>query len=597
MSQPVITPADLIDGEIPSGFEVVHLKTSASDQISKVILPRNPQQGHVVIFTATSMQGIAEVTVSGGEGLDAIEYKIAPPAQNSFTFDDGVWVISGANVSVLSPRVVGNRIPDNPQSLTSYHLQNGNFVSKIFLPDQATNGDLIFITSNAGSVATVAPGALLFNSTIKIRKGDLYVFAFLGAFEKWGLWHSPTRTPKLTSELAQPIAPRTRYTVRPANWLSQVKLPQQAGDRDRIIITSTAQRATRILPANIINPAAMTVSSGEEYEFLYVKEKKGWFMERSPDTRYEAKDLLSGNVPALVKPRTIISLSRGKWHGNITLPKSQPKGSRVIVENTALRETQVRFRGLSHPVKEGEIVAFKVNNKGVWVKETITIDLLLLYSDEAAALLGEGAMKQRLLEGLRLTNEALENSGANFRFRSKALRQIPAVRPWNAVQLDKCWKGNNPGEPDLTTVLCLLSGDTMVEDWLDELAADGVYYEGTERTPEYCGFGGYNDDSRMIVAVGSVTEQDCSLNVMAHELGHGMGLNHPGETVIKGKPYGVGYAELNTIMANGYSHMVYSTPHRYHRRYGIPMGIPNQIDAVRAMNEVAAERAAYRSEG
>src|SRR5690606_19883649 len=138
---------------------------------------------------------------------------------------------------------------------------------------QATNGDLIFITSNAGSVATVAPGALLFNSTIKIRKGDLYVFAFLGAFEKWGLWHSPTRTPKLTSELAQPIAPRTRFTIRPANWLSQVRLPQQAGDRDRIIITSTAQRSTRILPANIINPAAMTVSSGEEYEFLYVKEK------------------------------------------------------------------------------------------------------------------------------------------------------------------------------------------------------------------------------------------------------------------------------------------------------------------------------------
>src|SRR5690606_40074435 len=67
-----------------------------------------------------------------------------------------------------------------------------------------------------------------------------------------------------------------------------------------------------------------TLSLHDALPILYVKEKKGWFMERSPDTRYEAKDLLSGNVPALVKPRTIISLSRGKWHGNITLPKSQP---------------------------------------------------------------------------------------------------------------------------------------------------------------------------------------------------------------------------------------------------------------------------------
>src|SRR5690606_14952657 len=121
-----------------------------------------------------------------------------------------------------------------------------------------------------------------------------------------------------------------------------------------------------------------TLSLHDALPILYVKEEKRWFMERSPDTRYEVKDLLSGNVPALVKPRTIISLSKGKWHGNITLPKSQPKGSGVIVENTALRETQVRFRGLSHPVEEGEIVALKVNKNGVRQKKTNTIDLLLL---------------------------------------------------------------------------------------------------------------------------------------------------------------------------------------------------------------------------
>src|SRR5690606_40881886 len=123
MAQPVITPAELTNGEIPSGFEVVHLKTSASDRLSKVILPRNPQQGHVVIFTATSMQGIAAVTVSGGEGLDAIEYKIVPPAQNSFTFHDGGWVTSGARVSGLSARAVENRHTDNPAPLTRAPLQ------------------------------------------------------------------------------------------------------------------------------------------------------------------------------------------------------------------------------------------------------------------------------------------------------------------------------------------------------------------------------------------------------------------------------------------------------------------------------------------
>jgi hypothetical protein len=38
----------------------------------------------------------------------------------------------------------------------------------------------------------------------------------------------------------------------------------------------------------------------------------------------------------------------------------------------------------------------------------------------------------------------------------------------------------------------------------------------------------------------------------------------------------------------------YSTPDRYTMDYGIPMGIPNKIDAVQAMNSLSSKVSAYR---
>jgi hypothetical protein len=83
---------------------------------------------------------------------------------------------------------------------------------------------------------------------------------------------------------------------------------------------------------------------------------------------------------------------------------------------------------------------------------------------------------------------------------------------------------------------------------------------------------------------------NCSTAVMRHEFGHNMGLHHGGEG---GAYYGQGYSPVATIMG-GNAIAYYSTPRRYTSDYGIPMGIVNRIDAVRAMNEFSATVAAYR---
>ena len=410
---------------------------------------------------------------------------------------------------------------------------------------------------------------MLYASTTQVITDDEYVFKYLSGFNGWVVDSAPNRmlnAGDIKLQLPTPTSQKTTVYFSNANWIEKIKLPETAGDRDKISLKSAATFTTTIDSSNVNLPGVMKLHTDEQYDFFYIAENKKWQLMMHPHTVYQAKDIPSGNVPELNRPRTFINFSNGNWQSMLTLPSNQQEGTRIVVQSSAEWGVTVLANNMSYSIANGEIVAFKVDENHIWIKETITINLLLVYSDKAAFRLGESVMRNRLIEAFNLTNEALENSGANFRYRMRGINKITAKDSWKTL-----------GDP-----LSDLRSDPIVQGWRDSLKADGVYYEGTE---DGCGLAWVKASSFNMVATGSI---NCGTTVMRHELGHNMGLQHAGES----SSYNQGYGLLGTIMG-GNALPYYATPHRYTLDYGIPMGIPDKIDAVRAMNEFSSTVAAY----
>ena len=173
-----------------------------------------------------------------------------------------------------------------------------------------------------------------------------------------------------------------------------------------------------------------------------------------------------------------------------------------------------------------------------------------------------------MYESFNLTNQALANSGANFRYRLAGLRRFAAPAHWTEL-----------GHP-----VSELRSNATAQAWRNEVKADGIYYEGSESG---CGLAYVRASASSMVATGTI---HCGTTVMRHEMGHNMGLDHGGTA---GAGYAQGYLPGHTIMA-GNAIPYFATPQRLDPTDGIRLGIANQYDAVRAMNEYSATVAAFR---
>nr|WP_276598364.1 zinc-dependent metalloprotease family protein [Roseateles koreensis] len=165
----------------------------------------------------------------------------------------------------------------------------------------------------------------------------------------------------------------------------------------------------------------------------------------------------------------------------------------------------------------------------------------------------------------------MENSGAQL-----------YVKPVGFVQRSVPGTG-------LGTVLAGARSDTVIQTARTNLGAAAVYHDSTA---DGCGVAfleGYRMRFNM-VASGSLS---CGTNVMRHEFGHNMGLNHGGATGDGDAPFGRGFGGASTVMA-GNGNPFYSSPNLYTYELGIRMGIENDTDAVRAINMHAPSAAALR---
>lgn len=557
-------------GSLPSGYDKITFTLSNGNWTPDIQLPTDPVDKAQVSIISYAGYSSTLYTQQVDLPIDKLSIKSGDNYVLTYDAKNKKWRIEGSNVSYLTPKDNGATIPNNPKPILFYSLSDGNWVAEIKLPAQANNDDLIVVRSNATWGASIGLDNRLYANTVKINRNDEYVFKYLAAFQSWVVESAPIRTltaTAATSSMPTPTSPITLVSFYNGDWIPNITLPLNPGDRDRVIIQSTATWNAYINKTQVNTIGPMQLRTGDKYEFIYIAENKKWEVVSAPDTLYQAGKLTNGLLSELTTPRTIIDFSDGNYVKQLTLPNNSAQGSRVIVKSNATWTFNVAAGEQLFPIIKGETTAFIVDQSGKWKKETSTIDLLLLYSDKAAEKLGESMMQARLLEGLNLTNEALENSGANFRFRMVGLKKVTAQPHWVAL-----------GDP-----LSELRSDATVQKWRNELKADGIYYEGTE---DGCGLAWVKASSYNMVASGST---NCGTTVMRHELGHNMGLAHGGES----NSYNQGYSVLKTIMA-GNAVPYYSTPKRYSPDYGIPLGIKNEIDAVRAMNEFSATVAGYR---
>ncbi|WP_343819416.1 hypothetical protein ISN75_03185 [Dyella marensis] len=570
-----LTPSNIPDGQLPSGYAGILFNFTQGEQPYILKLPQNPKDQDWVLF---GTDGSSRYTVHS-EKLDLPRNSVAIWACGAFCQfryekKTGLWSVTGTKVKYYSSE--RSSIPAGNGPYTVYDIKPGDSHPRISLPATAVAGSIIYIRSSSQLSSRINPDDLLHASTATIENGDAYMLRYVADFKKWAIEKSPERLIDLKSPDARTKAPRSVFTLTDDGWIPNIKLPAGAGDRDRITIRSSTARNALIEGGGVEEKGMFGLSRGQEYTFMYIAEKKRWVVMDAPDTIYTAANLRKGVMPDPATPRTIYVSDRASYVPNIQLPQGpQKKGARILFRGEASNPFNVLLASdgssTPHSVGIGETPAF-VSDGQKWMPEAVTIDVLAVYSSAAASTYGEEYMRSRLLSGILATNQALENSGATFTMRLVGFRRINAPAAWK----------------DLSAVSQLIGSHPQVAKWRDNLKADLVYYEGTEKQEGSCGVAyAVGPSEKSFAAAGST---HCSTSVMRHELGHLLGIYDDTPPWAYGRS---GYPLVGTIMA-GNKVAFYSTPHRYTRDYGLPMGMKDRYDAMDAMNEFSPYVSGYR---
>lgn len=575
-----LTPNSLKGTALPEGYDRIDFYLADGNWKGKISLPKHPQDMAEVSVQNSATYACTVTLKSGHFNVPLQELVIKKGMAYLFTYNaqSRIWKISGDHVAYLTANGNGSSIENDPVALTIYSVYNGNWTSTITLPKVAKAGDIAVIQSNASWKTTVNAANRLYAQSATLYRGDQYVYTFNSGHQKWILTTAPKNIIKARfikkGKIPALSKPRTDVWLWNGNYTRDLYLPSNPHDRDTIAIHSSATYKAYIDTHNVREyNGKITLNAGDEYTFMYIAENHAWEVTKYPTVTVEAKDLKNGHIPFKGQLKTVVNFANANWTGTLFLPsnKSAQSHTRVIVQTSATYAFNVVSDDDEHisTIHQGETVAFVMNKEGKWERETVTIDILLVYSDKAAKALGESKERSRMVESFRLTNEALENSGANFRLRTVGLEKIKAKSNWVAL-----------GDP-----LRELRDDKEVQALRKKLHADAIYYEGTEVG---CGLAYVKSSAYNMVATGSLS---CGTTVMRHEFGHNMGLNHGVKDPEIPGSYARGYSLVGTAMG-GNATPYYATPNRY-TSYGAPRGVKDRIDGVRAMNEFSHRVANY----
>lgn len=552
-AQTNLSPNRVGGGNIPAGYKNLVFSLSDGNWVPTLTLPAAGADGATIqikvgsAWASTVLQGNTDVP------LPSVTLSTGQSVQYRYALAKKLW-------EVQAPTVYG---PNNGSALqlnmgsswiARAVLANGFWAPSVVLPAKAPANAVVLVSSAAQWASAIDGKNLLFDYKAPLRMGQApYAFVFNATLAKWVLVKSPEtllRPQDLIggSAIPPPATPVARLSLPFGTAALKLHLPASANDRNRLVLQSQSTNRSSI--AGDASWGTLTIGQGESYEFMWDASlpKPRWVLLNAPTTLLRAGALSpQGLIPPVQTPMTTVQAWDGNWAPQLSLPDTAQSNDRVTVKSSATWNMRVTGRGLPVQVlSTGEEVVFVYDATKGWARETNTVRLMLASSQAAVTRLGLAAAQARQLESLRLSNEALANSGSKFRYQAVSLFTAPTLGA------------------DLGAALRLMRSNTQIQDQRKRVAADAVYYEGTE---DGCGLAWVNivPNKFNMAATGSL---DCGTTVMRHELGHNMGLGH-----------GNGLAA--TVMS-GNALPYFATPNRYDRSKLLPLSYRASV-----ANEVA----------
>lgn len=570
-AQTYLTPNQLGSGDLPGTYKNLIFSLADGNWVRQITLPGSGNvQDKASITIRSSAAWNAQVLQSNTDvPTPALSLAAGQSLTYRYTTQRKRWEIDVPTVWALND---GNplSLPVTSDRVVRARMADGAFSRSLNLPPSAMDSALVLVRSTATWTSRIDPTNVMHASTMPLRTGDEYAFSFNAKLGKWLLVAGP-ETRLVASSLRDGQIPVTKTATTlvtlPEGSAAQVlRLPASAGDRDRIKVASSAQARSTIANANVQGFGTMTVGQGQSYEFMWNAAASTWVPLKTPRTQVLLKNVSSQVEPLLTPVTELVRMDGDNRELSVELPSAAGKtGDRVVIRSvskgaTVVVRTDASLGMLtSDRLTQGEEVTYLRLTEG-WKRETQTIRVLLTYGQGVSAKLGAMAAQARQIESLRLTNEALENSGAQFRFQAVGLQEVPNLGATlgDAVNLGR--------------------KDPFIQTERQRVMADAVYYEGIETG---CGLAWVNKSpSRYnMFSAGSII---CGVTVMRHELGHNMGLSH-------------GDGVSRTAMS-GNAVPAFATPNRFNPVQGLPLGYGATVpDEVAIMDKNAPAVARFRS--
>ncbi len=538
---------------------------------SKFNLPASANDQDVI--TINSQAGYASYLDTSNTDLPLESLTVRQGQSYSFVFDktSTQWRVK-PTVSYPSNGANDFAVPNNNQMIQKVHVRNGQWARQITLPSNVAEGTLINVISDAGYDSSINTSNLLFASSYILKNGDSFWFKYSKELAKWvpeSISPYQLKAQNVGSKITSIKAPLTEVIFADANWIPTLELPQTAKDRDRVVVKSSATWEATILNTNINTQATLKLNRGDRYEFMYVADIAKWVLMSSPQLALEAKSLNTQKLPDMKQPMIRVKIGNANWQANLALPSKANIGDKVIFSSLADWSTTITAsNGLKQTISKGENQRYIFSATG-WVKDSYTIDMLLVNSPEVSKSLGANAAKIRMLEAQDLTNVAAENSNAQFYIRDVGYLEYRI-----------------PGSTKLGDITGAGRDDKMIQNERNRVKADAVYYQGNE---EGCGLAWVNKSPLAYNMLGT-SSTNCGLSVMRHEFGHNMGVDHnDSHDSARGFAHPLG----STIMG-GNSLPFFSSPTLYHPKYGYRLGLANKTDALSMINKNAPVVAQFR---